>query len=401
MKKEGFDFIDESAFMRQFGVVKKTGKYTMQNGRRDTKIKSSEKRLPGVSPLVFTKFLLENSVFLSLEDMSEGLPTYNEISMPILMDQELQEAYSQLEQNFKNVMANQRNNGNKNLMGSFLQTLSVYPDMPYGQPPILDPDTNQSLLTPPELSQTIRNKELALLNLVQQKKDAGEKVLVYYNWTNRTDIGKKIPKLFKEQGIKCAVLEKVVPEKREEWIKKQVDKGIDVIITNPKLVETGLDLLDFTTIIFYQVGYNIFTLRQASRRSWRLSQTKPIEVYFLYYENTIQAQALSLMATKMQAAMAIEGKFSEEGLRAMSNNEDMLTQIANSVVNGIKNNVNINTSSKTQMNTVDVEKKYKIRKVRVDLPYLKRQRKQIAPFTPTQLFMLNTFSNTNKVANLY
>ena len=34
------------------------------------------------------------------------------------------------------------------------------------------------------------------------------------------------------------------------------------------------------------------------------------------------------MATKLQASMAIEGKFSEEGLNAMSNNEDLLTQIA-------------------------------------------------------------------------
>ena len=58
------------------------------------------------------------------------------------------------------------------------------------------------------------------------------------------------------------------------------------------------------------------------------------------YQDSIQEQAISLMATKLQAAMAIEGKFSEEGLRAMSNNEDLLTQIANNVVEGIKDTVN-------------------------------------------------------------
>ena len=81
-------------------------------------------------------------------------------------------------------------------------------------------------------------------------------------------------------------------------------------------------------------------MRQASRRSWRLSQKKDVKVYFMYYQNSIQEQAISLMATKLQAAMAIEGKFSEEGLRAMSNNEDLLTQIANNVVEGIKDTVN-------------------------------------------------------------
>jgi glycine cleavage system regulatory protein len=169
-------------------------------------------------------------------------------------------------------------------------------------------------------------------------------VLVYYEWTNRTDIAQKITHMFAENDIKSVVLtSSVTASEREEWIDKQLDKGIDVLICNPKLVETGLDLLSFTTIIFYQVGYNIFTMRQASRRSWRLSQTKDIKVYFLYYEGTIQAQALSLMATKLQASMAIEGKFSEEGLRAMSNNEDLLTQIANSVVEGIKDTVQVQT----------------------------------------------------------
>jgi hypothetical protein len=47
------------------------------------------------------------------------------------------------------------------------------------------------------------------------------------------------------------------------------------------------------------------------------------------------------MATKLQAAQTIEGNFSEEGLKAMSNNEDMLTQIANNVVDGIRQVVDL------------------------------------------------------------
>ena len=107
-------------------------------------------------------------------------------------------------------------------------------------------------------------------------------------------------------------------------------------------------------------------MRQASRRSWRLSQTEDIKVYFIYYEETIQAQALSLMATKLQASMAIEGKFSEEGLRAMSNNEDLLTQIANSVVEGIKDTVQI--QSFVSVETKDRE--HDESRVRTPLKYL-------------------------------
>ena len=87
-------------------------------------------------------------------------------------------------------------------------------------------------------------------------------------------------------------------------------------------------------------------MRQASRRSWRLSQEKDVQVYFLYYKETIQETILSLMASKLQASMAIEGKFTEEGLNAMSNNDDILNQIAMSVTDGIKDTVDVTTFTK-------------------------------------------------------
>lgn len=344
MKKEGFEYSDEASFMRQYGVVERTSKFAFTNGRQGQKIGTGqEKPLPGVSPLVFTKFLLENAVFLSLSDMDGGLPAYEEIPLSVPMDDSLDDAYSILERELRECCSWQGEGGMK-AMGSLLQALSVYPDMPYNQPDVLHPDTNEVLVSPLDLGEGLRNKERRMLELVQEKIAAGEKVLVYYEWTNRTDVAQKLDKMFKDNGINSVIMtSSVSASEREEWIENKLAKGIDVLICNPKLVETGLDLLSFTTIIFYQIGYNIFTMRQASRRSWRLSQDKDIQVYFLYYEGTIQAQALALMATKLQASMAIEGKFSEEGLRAMSNNENLLTQIANSVVEGIKDTIEIKT----------------------------------------------------------
>ena len=60
------------------------------------------------------------------------------------------------------------------------------------------------------------------------------------------------------------------------------------MICHPKLVETGLDLLDFPTIIFYESGYSLHTLRQASRRSWRIGQRRPVRVKFRCYEGTMR-----------------------------------------------------------------------------------------------------------------
>ena len=143
------------------------------------------------------------------------------------------------------------------------------------------------------------------------------------------------------KAIRTEILStQIVPEKREDWLSKRLSAGTQVIITNPKCVETGLDLNAFTTLIFYSMGYNLFTLRQASRRSWRINQTAPrVEVYMLYYADTMQAKAMKLMASKLAVAGLIEGTFSEEGLAAMSDVQDMTSQMAKELMLGIKDNV--------------------------------------------------------------
>src|SRR4029077_4520058 len=108
-------------------------------------------------------------------------------------------------------------------------------------------------------------------------------------------------------------------------------------ISHPKLVETGLDLLDFPTIFFYESGYSLHTLRQASRRSWRIGQRRPVRVKFLCYEGTMQTACLRLMGKKLLVALIMEGKFAGEGLQSIDEDGDMLSAMARELVerNGI------------------------------------------------------------------
>ena len=48
-------------------------------------------------------------------------------------------------------------------------------------------------------------------------------------------------------------------------------------------------------------------MRQASRRFWRIGQTQPAQVVFMAYRNTLQADALKLVAKKLQKSLAVEG----------------------------------------------------------------------------------------------
>jgi hypothetical protein len=98
------------------------------------------------------------------------------------------------------------------------------------------------------------------------------------------------------------------------------------------LVETGLDLLWFPTIYFYQTGYSLHTLRQASRRSWRIGQKNPVMVKFFVYKGTTQTTCLRLMGKKMLVALMMEGKFSGEGIHSLEADDDMMSAMARELV---------------------------------------------------------------------
>ena len=115
----------------------------------------------------------------------------------------------------------------------------------------------------------------------------------------------------------------------------RVKQGIDVLIRHPRLVQTGLDLIDFPTLVWGEVDYSVYVMRQASRRSWRIGQTRPVKVVFMSYKNTLQADALKLVAKKLQSSLAVEGELPEDGLAAYGDDgDDLMMALARKVVSG-------------------------------------------------------------------
>ena len=278
--------------------------------------------------------------------MGAVLPEYEEIPISLNLPDEIKEEYCFIENKLKEVMKSDKKLGGK-ILSKYLNLLSAYPDQPYGHEPILDPFSMKEfpenvIVAPKNLADfdTLLPKDEKLIELVERKIAAGERVIIYTAWT-RLDTQQRLLKLFSAKGYITKILERTVkPEDREEWVNKQVEKGCQILITNPSLVETGLDLNDFTTLIFYNIAYNLYIFRQASRRSWRINQKAPrVEVYMFYYAGTMQYRAIKLMASKLAAATVIEGNISDEGLAAMSDCQDMTTQLARELTMGIKDEI--------------------------------------------------------------
>ena len=89
------------------------------------------------------------------------------------------------------------------------------------------------------------------------------------------------------------------------------------------------------TIVWFETDYSVYTMRQASRRSWRIGQTQPVQVVFMAYRNTLPADALKLVAKKLQSSLAVEGELPEDGLAAYGDDgDDLMLALARKIVAG-------------------------------------------------------------------
>ena len=105
------------------------------------------RRLPGVSPMVFSRFLLEYTAFLSLSDMGKDLPDYEEIPVPLEMPEDVCTAYKEAEHELQKVLRTDRKAAQK-ILSTYLNLLTVYPDQPYDQPEVVHPINGMPIVTP-------------------------------------------------------------------------------------------------------------------------------------------------------------------------------------------------------------------------------------------------------------
>lgn len=355
MRKEGFSWNSVSKFSEMYGSVENvyeakpsyTGEYNVNS--RGKKL-YEPKVMPGISPLIIPKFLLDKSVTLDITDMSSHLPELHE--NVVLVDAEDEEEckaqaeYRTIVEFLKKLAVGGHG---MTVLSTMLQFSLSYLDKPYGVEPMLDPLSGELLVKIPSFDKfsnvsNLLAKEKKLVELVSAELSEGRNCFVYAEYTNSpqtcvTDRLKAV--LMHHVGLKdneVVVLDStsVEAQKREAWIHEKAKAGMKVCIVNPRCTETGLDFAfkhdgkeyNYPSIIFYQLGYSLFTIWQASRRHYRLNQKEECRTYYMAYRGTIQEVVISLIAEKMAATAAIQGKFSADGLSAMAEGVDTRVRLA-------------------------------------------------------------------------
>jgi hypothetical protein len=359
MRRLGFEWGDESRFTEVYGcrdrIVTATGPADMATvrdhkstgiGRRAMEnTKQTFGRRPGIMPTLFAHTLLPRSMFITLEELASELPPLTEVFEEGACDlpPEVAAEYRRIEQVCKSTIRHLGMAGAGKFMGTMLQMLLAYPDHPYGWEPLW-PDafavgywklpkirTRENFIgvvSPRnfDLSSLVLPKEQRLLDICKAEVEQGNQVWVYVQMTKKRSVFPRLKQLLTEAGLRVGVMESEEVEVRDrlDWIAREGLK-FDVILSHPKLVATGVDLFsksigghNYNVLVWYQTGYDLFTMRQASRRAWRIGQPKECRNYYLFARNTMQHRAMELMGRKLAASVQLEGEFSEDGLAAMA-----------------------------------------------------------------------------------
>ncbi|MQA00992.1 MAG: hypothetical protein GEU80_17035 [Dehalococcoidia bacterium] len=347
--REEFAYGEEGRWTSRYGVLERITRRdddaVVEDGRSSRRrgYRTRTKEKPGVSPGVLFH-LIGNTVFLRLADVAAGLPEYREEVRTIGMDRGGGEgpsqasAYRELSEALHAAVMAALAAGSRRLLGAYLQALLAYPDACTHGETVVDRDTGDVIASAPALpDDRLYPKERALVELAVEERRQGRRVLVYVTHTETRDLTPRLERVLREAGLRVATLkaDTVSPDRREDWVDRRVREGVDVCIVHPKLVATGLDLIDFPSICWYEVEYSVYTMRQASRRSWRIGQRLPVRVIYFAYRATLQAQALALVARKLQASLMVEGEIGDGGLAAHgADGDDLTLELARSLASG-------------------------------------------------------------------
>jgi len=151
-----------------------------------------------------------------------------------------------------------------------------------------------------------------LLELVEELREEGRRILIFSQFTSMLEI-------IEDQMIKSGVpYSKLTGAtlKRQEQIDRFNANETEVFLISLKAGGVGLNLTQADTVIHYDPWWNPAAEDQATDRAHRIGQDKPVFVYKLIVENSVEQKIVKMQEDKKALAEAIyDGK--EQGFAKM------------------------------------------------------------------------------------
>ena len=277
------------------------------------RVERQPRERPGIAPQLVAEHLLHRSVFLGLADLGLPLIDLKERAVIVDLDPDHLSAYSDFHNMLHQACTQAYAAGYPGAFSKLIPATINAVDRP-DLPQIVD--VYGTLVGFDGFEQSyLSAKERVLIDVVAQNLAEGRGCVIYCFYTDTYAVHKRLKNILRNHGIEAEVLESNTSvEERFAWLQKAEERGVKVIITNLRLVEVGLDLLAWPTLIFYQMSYDINSVRQAGGRAWRIGQTRECRVIYLVANGTQQVAQFESCMLKRAHAMLAEGKIDRSEL---------------------------------------------------------------------------------------
>ena len=300
------------------------------------------REIPGFSPAII--LYEENCIFPKMAHIAPALPPLSEEVIRIPLGEVLGLAYRAFEAEATSALYRELAQHQNGGLASWFQGISIWPSMPWLAQAVQNRRAGTRLATATPLDATlIFPKEQVLLELVREHLAQGRRICILVeNSSDVYDLPSRYVQLLRADDARWQAGEPVTPtstepgparpaehvlnvvalrsgmvatRKRQTWIRDQIAKGCNVLITQSGLVHVGMNL-DFPTMLATQICYDTCRGRQSVRRSYRPWQKKAVCIRYLVYQRTAEERGLYLIAEKTRAAMMAEGDLPDAGLAA-------------------------------------------------------------------------------------
>lgn len=241
-------FMEDHGILKQVFTERDSVSHKTAKGNQVTK---RTQKAPGFGPKGILRYVLPYTVFLRLKEIGDNiLPNYEEQYIEVPMSEYQREEYDKLSSTLTAALRSALAKRDTTLMGVVLNALLAWPDCCSRDEYVKHPRTKGTIHFVPAVFDNEPNhlgiiecspKEARLVELCLAEKAKGRKTLVYTTYTGTRDLTPRLRLILAQAGLKVAVLKSSEPpEKREDWVMDKVDRGFDIVLTNPDSLKLAL-----------------------------------------------------------------------------------------------------------------------------------------------------------------
>jgi hypothetical protein len=348
----------------------------------------------GIAPQLLPNHLYHKTCFTELGDLGLPLVELKEIPEIIPFDEEHRFQYRM----FHDLLKEHCRKTGK--WGRFIPSTINYGDRPDlgARVQFVDKDTGSEYFVSAPSIPGRHAKLRRLIEIVKQELSENRGCVIYTKYSDKYEVNEYLQKHLKEEGISAEILSSSTSTlERFEWLNRMAEKEQKVLICNFSLVEVGLDLCAWQTLIYFQLDYDINKVRQSSRRHWRIGQARQCRTYYLLYPDSQQQLQFESLMAKRGHAMLLEGRIDKSELASYSkdSNSTLTSDIAHCL-----SGADIVEKWK-KLAEKDIDEKLEIVSEEDFAGVLKQRMKELAEYTLSRCLPMPDTYTTEKLVNSF